>query len=77
MFDNLMYAIRPEFMHEVDLPPLVLMSVATTVSQNLQGTHLTERVGWMENTLLSLQRVLSRENNVSGLAQYVEMPVIR
>jgi hypothetical protein len=63
MFDTLIYSYNPEFMRDIDLPPLVLMSIATTVSQSLKGPHVAERVAWMDTTLQSLQRVLSRGTN--------------
>jgi hypothetical protein len=60
MFDHLLYTYSPDFMREATLPPLVLMSVAATVSQSLKGAHLAERVIWMDLTLQALHRVLSR-----------------
>ncbi|KAL8396182.1 hypothetical protein RB595_003583 [Gaeumannomyces hyphopodioides] len=63
VFRRVLNKYNPDFIH--NLQPLVLLSVGATVSQDLEGPVLRERLAWIEMVLLVFNQLLMKQELIT------------
>ncbi|KAI1099731.1 hypothetical protein F4804DRAFT_336970 [Jackrogersella minutella] len=58
VFDEYLSQLNPQFLH--DIPTLVSLSVASVLIEKLSGSHIRERINWLETVLHVLHASLPR-----------------